>query len=191
MSEKKMVSRRFVISLGIGFIIMLAGLGGAMLYVTTTTITERDKRIDSLNTQLSNRDYQILQLNSNVTNLQNQVNNFTDIVNLGKSTVWISGKYENLWDGSPIYGSPIYEGDATYAGYIVVQVYTDWNNDTVEVTYSFQGLNFDDKIDFNATGITATFRILPSSNIKVFVFTKFSGVLSGPADSSTTITYYY
>jgi hypothetical protein len=179
---KKVVSRNVAIGLGIVCIIFIAGIGGAMAYYTTQ-INDRDTKYSDYVATHSHTD-------SDYDSLQNQVNALNNIINLSKSTVWANDVYENLWDGNPIYNTPLYAGNATYAGYIVVQVSTQWPNNTAEVTYSFQGLSFDDKINFSGN-TTAIFRIMPSSNIKVYVYTEAIGILTGPLDSYTTITYYY
>jgi hypothetical protein len=176
--SKKVVSRNVAIGLGIICIILIA----LIAYFTVAGISAQNS-YDNLQDQNK-------QLQASNTNLQDQMTNLTDIVNLSKSTVWANDVYENLWDGSPIYNTPLYAGNATYAGYIVVQVSTQWPNNTAEVTYSFQGLSFDDKINFSGN-TTAIFRVMPSSNIKVYVYTEAIGILTGPLDSYTTITYYY
>jgi archaellum component FlaF (FlaF/FlaG flagellin family) len=178
MSEKRTVSRNVAIALGITCIVLIA----LIAYFTVTGIAAQNS--------YNNLENKKKQLQASNTNLQNQMTNLTDIVNLSKSTVWANDVYENLWDGNPTYNTPLYEGNATYAGYIAVQVSTQWPNNTAEVTYTFQGLSFDDKINFNGNS-TATFRIMPSSNIKVYVYTEAIGILTGPLDSYTTITYYY
>lgn len=178
MSEKKMVSRNVVLALGIICIILIA----LIAYFTVTGISAQNNYDN-----LENRNKQLQASN---TNLQNRMTDLADIVNLSKSTVWADDVYENLWDGNPIYNTPLYAGNAAYAGYIVVHVSTQWPNNTAEVTYSFQGLSFDDKINFSGNA-TVTFRIMPSSSIKVYVYTEAYGILTGPLDSYTTITYYY
>jgi CTP synthase (UTP-ammonia lyase) len=179
MSEKKMVRRSVVIALAIACSVLVVGLAGTFAYYIPV-MNEKDNMVSSLNTQIS-------QLNSNATNLKNQLNNLTDILNLNKSTVWVRGKTVNLWDQY----EPVYEGTVTFAGYIAVQVSTIWINATVEVRYSCQGLNYDNKIKLLSQGGTATFPVLPSSNIQVFAFESDIFVLTGPLDADVTITYYY
>jgi hypothetical protein len=58
------------------------------------------------------------------------------------------------------------------------------------MNYTFQDLNYENKIFFSGD-VTATFPVLPSSNIKVFAFTEAYWILTGPADAYVTITYYY
>lgn len=187
---KKMIRRGVAVALGIICIILVACLGGLMAYYTfaisdrDNTISSKNNQIDSLNTQISRKNSQISQLNSNLTNLQNQVNNLTDVLNLNRSTVWVSGKEVNLWSRDPVY-----EGNVTYAGYIVVHVSTGWPNNTLVMNYTFQDLNYENKTFFSGD-VTATFPVLPSSNIKVFAFTE-AWILTGPADAYVTIIYYY
>ena len=167
---------------GIICVALLATLVGVLAYCIPTIIA-RDNMISSLNTQLSTKGSQIAQFYYTVANLQNQVNDLNDTLNLKKSTILVE-KWVNLWSRAPVY-----EGSVTYAGYIVVQISTVWPNDTLVVTYTFQDLNYENKIVFSG-GVTATFPVLPSSNIKVFAFTE-ADILSGPASADVTITFYY
>ena len=79
---KKMVGRSVAIALGIGCILLIAGLGGAMVYYTMT-INDKNDKIDSINAQLAtiignntniNATEIINQLNTNITNLTSENN---------------------------------------------------------------------------------------------------------------------
>ena len=79
---KKMVGRSVAIALGIGCILLIAGLGGAIVYYTMT-INDKNDKIDSINAQLAtiignntniNATEIINQLNTNITNLTSENN---------------------------------------------------------------------------------------------------------------------
>jgi hypothetical protein len=118
------------------------------------------------------------------------VNNFTDIVNLGKSTVWVKDGTVNLWDGD--FGNiPEYIENVPYAGYIAVYVSSSQSNETtVRVTYSSHGVNYNNSISLGYGG-TALFPVLPSSSTQICLFFPTVYVLTGPIDATVTITYYY
>jgi hypothetical protein len=68
MSEKKIVGRSVAVALGIGCIVLLEGLVGAVL-VYTSMINEDNNTISSLNFQITDKDSQISSLNSSKTSL--------------------------------------------------------------------------------------------------------------------------
>lgn len=187
-----MMRRSVAVALGITCIILAVGLVGAIANYALI-ISDRDNTIASLNSQVfqlntnaTNMQKQIDSLNSNVTSLQNQVDNLTDALNLGESTVWVSGGTVNIMDGSPTY-----EENAAFAGYISVEVSSQYNV-TVEVGYLSHGVSHQNSIIVGNIG-TAFFPVLPSSNISIYIFQTFSipFILTGPLYATATITYYY
>jgi hypothetical protein len=127
-----------------------------------------------------------------LTNLQKEVNNLTDVMNLQESTVWVK---EDKVDITP---TPVGEGktltyveNASFAGYVSVQVSSQYNV-VVEVSYLSHGVSYDDALIVSKSG-TATFPVLPSSNISFYVYVTFEAgiVISGPLYATVTITYYY
>lgn len=182
---KKMVSRNVAIALGIICIILVAGMVEIWLYYLVQDI-EKDETITKLNNQIFQLNSQISQLNSSITNLQNQVNNLTDVLNLNRSTVWVSGETVNLMNLSPTY-----EENASFAGYVSVQVSSQYNA-TVEVEYFSHGVSYENSVIVGNSG-TAVFPVLPSSSISIYIFQTLSEyfILSGPLDATATITYYY
>jgi hypothetical protein len=192
MKPKKIVSKSVAMALGIICIILIA----LTAYFTVTGISARDSynnlqnQKKQLQTWLDGNETLLSQIQVNNTNLQNQVNNFTDIVNLGKSTVWVSGGTVNLWDGD-LGNNPEYVENVPYAGCVAVYVSSPYCNETtVKVTYSSQGLNYTNSINLG-TGGTALFPVLPSSSTQICLFFPTIYVLTGPIDATVTITYYY
>jgi hypothetical protein len=126
-------------------------------------------------------------------NLQNQVNNLTEIVNLEKSTVWVDGGTVDItplpsYEGK---GPPAYEEKASFAGYVSVQVSSQYNV-VVEVSYLCQGVSYYNSIIVSKSG-TTTFPVLPPSNISfnIYLTQSVPFVLNGPLYANVTITYYY
>lgn len=118
MSEKKVVSRTVAIALGIVCIILVVGLVGAVAYITT-----KDSQITSLNSQISN---------------------LNDVVNLAKSTVWVTS--QTISQPADQYYS--WTNRASYAGYLLVNVQSSASTNTyAEVIYfSSKGVNYDQRI---------------------------------------------
>jgi len=173
MSENKKVRKSVVVALGVVCIILVA----LTAYFTYSNINLQNQ-IDSLN--------------SNLTNLQKEVNNLTDVINLQESTLWVN---EDKVDITPI---PVgeaktltYVENASFAGYVSVQVSSQYNV-VVEVSYLSHGVSYDDALIVSKSG-TATFPVLPSSNISFYIYVTFEAgiVISGPLYATVTITYYY
>lgn len=199
---KKMVGRNFGLALGIICIILIA----LIAYFTVTGISaqnsynnlqnqnkqlqtwleENKTLLDQIQASNTNLQNQINSLNSNLANLQNQVNNLTDVMNLQESTVWVDGGTVNIMQGPPAY-----EENASFAGYVSVQVSSQYNV-TVEVSYLSHGVSYENSTILGNSG-TAYFPVLPSSTILFYIFqTGGPGfVLSGPLYATVTITYYY
>jgi hypothetical protein len=127
-------------------------------------------------------------LAGNITDLQNQVNDLNNTLNLAESTVWI--RIQN----ATTYPESGYQFSASYCGYIKVDVTPTINiwlppiPITIRVTYSTLGIAYSDNHTIT-TGGTASFPILPCSNILVMMLNMLCGQL--PSWDSVTITYYY
>jgi heme/copper-type cytochrome/quinol oxidase subunit 1 len=111
MSEKEVVGRRIFIALEIVCIILLACLVGATS-LFQSQINDKDNTISTLKT-------------TNI-NLQNQVNVFTEILNLAKKDVWVNG--QTVSQSANSYTGWTFEADT--AGYVAVTVLTTATNDT-------------------------------------------------------------
>jgi hypothetical protein len=126
--------------------------------------------IQSLTNQMANLQDQ---LNDNITNLQN-------IANLNESTVVLVSlprvePYFEEWGNT-------FEN----AGYLWVRVFATADT-TVEVTYSFQSLNYDNQVDAGTNG-TAIFPILPSSLVTMEIG---NSTTPNGTIANVTATYYY
>jgi outer membrane murein-binding lipoprotein Lpp len=191
MSEKKMVRRSVAIGVGIVSIILVAGLVGVLAYYMPIVndkdniIASRDSQIASLNSNVTSLQNQVNNLNSSVKSLRDQMNNLTDILNLQKSSIWFTSGTVNIMGSAPTC-----EENAAFAGYVSVEVSSQYNV-TVEVRYFSHGANYDNSIILGNSG-TAVFPVLPA-NISIYSFQTWSEqfVLSGPLYASVTITYYY
>jgi hypothetical protein len=180
--ETKVFGKGVIITLGIICIILTA----IIAYFIVTGISAQN----SYNT-LQNQNKQ---LQANNTNLQDQLNNLNNTLNLGKSIDWVDDQTVNLG-----FGSYNWTFSADYAGYVVVNVLSSSysSNNSVEVVYSSNGVNYDSLVTVGHSG-TASFAVLPSGSIKVTVDD------SNPINSASiifhtaifpsatvTITYYF
>ena len=128
-----------------------------------------------------------------ILGLQNQVNDLTNTINLGKSLVMVNYQTVNQAAGS--YYSWHLSGIG-YAGYISVDVQSSTTNDTyVRIIYSAYvgvGLGLTRFHYDNQTGVgtggTVNVPILPYSVLEVRVGN--SNLING-ATETVTITYYY
>lgn len=88
MSEKKVVSRKLAIVLGIICIILAAGLVGVIANYTLI-ISGKDKTITSLNAQIINLENQITSKDNTIASLNSQINQLKDL--LTKTQTWLQG----------------------------------------------------------------------------------------------------
>jgi hypothetical protein len=149
-------------------------------------ISTLNARITQLQTWLNGNITAYNSLSSQNTNLQNQVNDLTDTLNLGKSTAWVND--QTISQSAGAYTS--WTESVSYAGYVSVWVQTSSVPGThVRAIYSAYGVNFNQEIIVNA-GETAVFPILPSSSIQIWVGNGNQG-FQGGATETVTITYHY
>jgi hypothetical protein len=161
MSEKKMVRRSVAIALGIVCILLIA----VLTY------------------------FLIMGFSPSNSNLQNQVNDLTNTLNLGKSKTWANA--QSLGQSADALSYDVFSPD--YAGYVSVYLLdfepTRTDSANIEVVWSSHGVNYDSGRVALAVGATAVFPVLPTSHLEVRVG---NGYLFGNgANETVTITYYY
>lgn len=146
MSEKKTVRRSVAIGLGMICVILVVGLGVAMVYYTSTigsvtsdkdnTIASKDNQIASLNNQILQKNYTIWEQNNTISSLETQLATLQEqtkdihILGTGNSpyffvinvTTYVQASTPHIQAGS---------GDinASSGGYVIVWVSSD-NNST-------------------------------------------------------------
>jgi hypothetical protein len=169
--SKKMVSRSVAIALGIVCILLIAGLGGAMVYYTMI-----------------------------VNDKTSQINELNETLNLGKSIVWYNNytisqpasdytafwwyaEYRNAWVG--------YLADLPYSGYMSVQVLSSTNSNTyVRAFYSVKGINYDNQKNVGSSG-TAVFPIVAPANLTIYVGNINHADMYNHTVTTTTVTITY
>lgn len=162
LKPKKMVSRSVAIALGIVCILLIAGLGVAMVYYSSYVNDHH------------NADYQY-------DSLQNQVNDLFSIVHLYNSTVWVNNQTMNqnwMWDES-----------ANYAGYVSITVLSSTNRTTwLNVLYYAHNYTAYDNPTTIGTNGTAYFTVLPSP---IYCYVGDPNTPFNGTTVTVTITYYY
>lgn len=160
-NEKKMVRRSVAIALGIVCILLIAGLGGAMVYY---------------NSYVNDHQYADYQYNS----LQNQVNDLFSIVNLYNSTVWVNQTMNQARDWREV---------ADYAGYVSITVLSSTNLTTwLDVLYYAHNYIPYENSTTIGTNETAYFTVLPSP---IYCYVGYPGTSFNDSTVTVTITYYY
>ena len=155
----------------------------AIISSLSGTGSDRDAIIADLQNQIDQKDSQINNLNSQVSNLQSDVTSLNQIIDLQKSTVWISDETISNTPNSYTYWTPT----ASYSGYVVVNVQSSTTSNTyVQVLYNSHGVSYDQRISVGSGG-SAVFPILPAS-IEIRVGN--TNLLNG-ATETVTVTYYY
>jgi hypothetical protein len=134
--------------------------------------------------QINDKDNTISTLKTTNINLQNQVNVFTEILNLGKEDVWVNG--QTVSQSANSYTGWTFEADT--AGYVAVTVLTTTTNDTyVRVLYCGFGVDYDRQVTVHR-GLQVNFPVLPSPQVEIRVGN------TNTVDNATetvTITYWY
>jgi hypothetical protein len=128
--------------------------------------------------------------------LQNQVRDLASIINLEKSTVWVS----NLTISQPAGSYTDMHFSVNFTGYVLVNVTSSNTNKTyAEVSYSGNGIYYDNTINVGTNG-TAAFPVVA---IPVLIFPFMTALptpievrvgntnIVGTAIVTSTITYYY
>lgn len=180
---KKTVSRSVAIALGIICIILVASLGVALFIGFSPTSGSLQTTYNDYVNNHHHTDDEYNSLNTQNTNLQNQVNDLTSTLNLGKSVVWVTSQSVSQPAGSYNFWSP----SANYAGYVTVQVESSTTDKTyIEVLWSAHGINYDNRISVGASGM-GVFPVL-SSTVEVRVGN--TNLING-ATETVTITYFY
>lgn len=150
-------------------------------------ISNQQNQIKNLQDQVSrfgNQDSQNQGLQSQINDLQNQLSDANNINSLHMTEVWFKDKVVNQDRGAGMW----YEWTAEYAGYITVNVQSSTtSNQYVQVTWTSNGVNYDNKITIGNVG-TAVFPVLPSDKVRVTIAN--TNLLNG-ATATVTITYTY
>jgi DNA repair exonuclease SbcCD ATPase subunit len=147
-------------------------------------IADLQSQIANLQSQLTQKNADIDSLNSQIASLNSQINDLKSIMNLQKSTIWVNDQTISQQASS----YTVWTVSADYAGYVSVHIESSTVAGThVKVIYSSHGVSFNQELVVN-TGDTASFPILPSSNIQVEVGN--GNILNG-ATETVTITYHY
>jgi len=217
MSQKKTSIKRSTLGLVIICVLLVAALGGIIIYYANT-VNDKDNQINDLNSKLngllsfittltevaytgSNITGAIADLNYTynlyvgiatseeltINSLDTNITNLNVLLGLNDSAVWVN----NNTVSEPVarLGMAWYNWTfpASYAGYVSINVSSASAESWAHSEYSAYGVNFSDQIDVGTNG-TAYFPVLPSSNITVGVG---NGNPSSGATQTVTITYYY
>ena len=195
---KKMVSLNIAIALGIICVLLIAVI--AYFTVTGISATNSYNNLQNQNKQLQawldgnetvlNQTQMWLTGNETLLNqIQNNNTSLQNTLNLNESTV--------LLNNYTIDGAPYSEGwnySLNYAGYLFVSAVSTVGG-TIELSYTFQTLNYDSQMDFNTGNGTAIFPVLPSST--VWLNASYTGAIplsndiAGPLVTTINATYYY
>lgn len=193
--SKKMVSRSVAIALGIICIILIAFIA----YFTVTGISatnsynnlqNQNKQLqawlDGNETVLNQTQTWLIGNETLLSQIQNNNTGLQSILNLNESTV--------LLNNYTIDGAPYAEGwnySLRYAGYLFVSAVSTIGG-TIELSYTFQSLNYDSQMDIAGNGTAAIFPVLPSSTVELGVF--YLGAIpfvAGARLTTINATYYY
>jgi hypothetical protein len=197
--QKKAVSIKWVIVLGIVCIVLLAGLveTNVILNDLESQISEKNNEISSLKSQLSSIQNLLLrymnflnQSNSEladkdaqIASLRSQISMLTNYLNLNAS---ISLVYNQALEQNANNYTVIWSNPLAYAGYLTVSVQSSSNTTYVQVLYSAFGVNYNNTITVGKGGIAA-FPVLPAL-VEIRMGNKEP---SGTVNATISIIYHY
>jgi len=180
MSSSKTVSRNLAIVLAIIIAILLASLIGTIVYYSNLNRSLSSNAGASSNVSSSQ---EISTLQSQIAELNQEISTLTNIVNLQEQETLVDQQTISQPAGSYYY----WNFQLQYAGYIVVYVYSSTTTNTyVEVVWSYNGINYDQRITVGASG-SAAFPVLPTTvQVRVGNTNIFNG-----ATETVSIVYVY
>lgn len=202
MSEKKLAGRRSLVVLSILCIVLLVGLIVAMIFYARLDSAYNDKTSEfntyAANHRHNNTEYDAFSDANRLLQEYKMTHTHTDSAYASLNNL-LSLERESIWTWNEIISQPAdsyiswsaraYPGGlhTSYAGYVSVNVQSSTANNTyVQVIWSSYGVSFDQRIVVGTNG-TASFPILPASNVDIRIGN--SNVFGG-ATQNITITYY-
>jgi hypothetical protein len=216
MSKKMKTSmRRSTLGLVIICVLLVAALGGIIVYYTIA-INDKNNQLNTVNSQLTSLksfialnwtgetnssvdvNTVISELNStindiilysstNIAELDENITTLNGLLNLADSAIWVNNDTVSEPAGGVGIAWNNWTFSASYAGYVTIDVTSASAGAWAQTVYSAYGVNYSNQTNVGING-TASFPILPSSNITVGVGNQ---NLSGEATQTVTITYYY
>jgi hypothetical protein len=194
--QNKVFNRTVAIALGLVCIVLLAGLVSALVvYVPMVNdlrsqMTEKDKAISSLNSQISALNNSFNQINASSSNkdtqiaaLTSQLASYANILTLNVSAYLV---YDQPVSQAASENTTVFTDVLYYAGYVSVAVQSDSNTTYVEVIYSYYGVIYDNNVTVGTSG-TAAFPVLPAT-VAIRVG---NTELVDPVNATVTATYIY
>jgi hypothetical protein len=194
-----------VIALLVVCVILAASLIGVVaVYVPNNSqaqLTEKDKTISSLQTQINALEYQLSTTNSTtyvsqIAYLNSQLSDLNDtltsayssyaslqkIVQLGTSEVWYDSSFSQDANATTTLGT----AEVDYAGYVVVQATATANTTYAQVLYTYGGIDMDFNQTIGTSG-TALFPLLPGT-----IEIRMGNINQSNVNNVTaTVTHYY
>ena len=130
---------------------------------------------------------EIAELDENITIQSENITTLNGLLNLADSAIWVNNDTVSEPAGGVGIAWNNWTFSASYAGYVTIDVTSASAGAWAQTQYSAYGVNYSNQTNVGTNG-TASFPILPSSNITVGVGNQ---NLSGEATQTVTITYYY
>ena len=205
MSKKKTRMKHSTLGLVIICVLLVAALGGIITYYTIK-INADNNNLNNLLTFIGiwttpQYPYTSSEVNTAITDLNgtlnelsllatadgSTINSLNAILNLDNSTIWVNNETVSEPAGGVSIAWYNWTFSASYAGYVTIDVTSASAGAWAQTEYSAYGVNYSNQTNVGTNG-TASFPILPSSNITVGVGNQ---NLSAEATQTVTITYYY
>ncbi|MCL1976641.1 MAG: hypothetical protein FWG55_00800 [Candidatus Bathyarchaeota archaeon] len=189
MTETKNVT----LALGVICIVLAASLvvvvADGLFFSDQPNTKDLEAQVSSLNTQITSLQNQVNNLNSKVSDYEEQIadltdekNNYASIIALDEFMVILENQMYTQ-DANDV--TSIFNETLDYAGYVEIQVESTSNTTYVQVSYTYEGLNFN-QISTVSTDGTAYFPVLPGT-IEIL----FGNTGTETNDATVTLTYIY
>jgi cell division protein FtsL len=204
MAEKKTVSRKAPLILGMVAAMLAVGLAVALIVYLplngtinslNTQIDEKNQHIATLNLQITTLQSQIDSLNSTntnidvlenqIANLQAQIQSLSNVLSLNASATLVETQtlQQDPSTNSTIWDQP--DQPLIYAGYVTVQVESSSNLTYVQLYYDSHGVVYDNVVRLGNG--TAAFPVLPG-NVFIVIGNEET---ADQVTTTVTATYYY
>jgi uncharacterized coiled-coil protein SlyX len=176
-AQRKIVSRKMVIALGMICIVLVAGLVGAiavympMVSNLESQIAEKDSTIFSLNSQVSSLNSQVSSLQADFEQLNSTIEDYKEAIEAFNQQVSYYLNILYLNESGYLFATQTFTQDANastvvyndnirYAGYVSVAVESNSTTTYALVMYSSYGVEYNNNVTVGTSG-TVVFPVLP------------------------------
>ncbi len=179
-------TKNITIALGVICIVLVAGLIAAVAsgssFSDQPDTSNLENQISNLNTQVSSLQNKVNDYKEHIDTLVDENNYYASIIAIDESMVVLD---EETYTQDADTTTVLFDNSIDYAGYIEVQVESTSDTTYIQVSYTYEDLEFNQTIPVGTDG-TARFPVLPGT-IKILL----SNIDTETNTVTVTMTYFY